>query len=112
MLGVRKSSIQKYENSSIVNLKLKTIRKLCKTFQVPPYVFVFPEMWDVSKMHSELRDDFVTLVTMYITLSESGREKVRDYVKDMKEIPQYNNMEVLEIDEIMNFINAGLPPKK
>ena len=44
MLGVNTSSIQKYENGATKNLKLETIRELCHIFDVPPIVFVLPEI--------------------------------------------------------------------
>ena len=43
-LGVNKSSIQKYESGAVHNLKMGAIRKLCALFDVPPWVFVFPEL--------------------------------------------------------------------
>ena len=49
LLGVRKSSVQKYENGKIQNLKLDTLQKLCKTFRTSPYAFVFPDTWE--KIH-------------------------------------------------------------
>ena len=41
---MNKSSIQKYESVAVRNLKMETIRKLCTLFDVPPWVFVFPEL--------------------------------------------------------------------
>ena len=43
-LKVNKSSIQKYEYGAVHNLKMETIRKLCTLFDVPPWVFISPEL--------------------------------------------------------------------
>lgn len=43
MLGVQKAAIQKYESGQIVNLKLKTIKKLCEIFNVDPVKFIYGE---------------------------------------------------------------------
>ena len=43
-LKVNKSSIQKYVSRAVHNLKMETIRNLCTLFDVPPWVFVFPEL--------------------------------------------------------------------
>ena len=43
-LKVNKSSIQKYESGAVHNLKMETMRNLYTLFDVPPWVFVFPEL--------------------------------------------------------------------
>ena len=42
-LGLKKTTIQKYEANVVKNLKIDTIRKLCLLFDATPWFFVFPE---------------------------------------------------------------------
>ena len=52
ILGVKKSSIQKYESDSVSNLKRDTIRTICTYFNVPSYFFIFPELVkDEKELH-------------------------------------------------------------
>ena len=43
LLGVKKAAVQKYENGTIANLKIDTIKRLCEIFVEPPYVFIWED---------------------------------------------------------------------
>lgn len=81
-LGVNKSSIQKYESGAVHNLKMETIRNLCTLFDVPPWVFVFPEL---LKSEDDLTN-FQTIsesVHFALTLNARGVMKVLEYAHDL-----------------------------
>lgn len=88
ILGVKKSSIQKYESGAVSNLKMETIRTICEEFKVSPYVLVFPEK--ISDMETALRfymgeNDSKNLVS----LNGEGIRKVLDYAKDLNDSGNY-----------------------
>lgn len=103
-LGVNKSCIQKYQNSTIINLKLDKIRKLCELFQVPPYVFIFPNMWDIATIKNEKFKEHITFHTKYINLSEDGRKKVLEYIEDILENPKYKGTTRYEENDALKAI--------
>ena len=85
-LQVNKSSIQKYESGAVSNLKMGTIRDLCRLFSVPPWVFVFPE-----HIRNKERLTFISEanVDSQIILNELGMQKAIEYVRDISEIERY-----------------------
>lgn len=90
MLGVNTSSIQKYESGTTKNLKLETIRELCHIFEVPPIVFVFPEIYDskyenYSKKYKLLPYAF----TEFVGVNEEGSDKIMNYIDDIRLIQKY-----------------------
>lgn len=84
MLGLQLSTLQKYESGMIQNLKLETIRELCHIFEVPPIMFVFPNM---SK--KETRCLIKWAIKEYTELNEEACEKVEQYIDDLGKIEQY-----------------------
>lgn len=99
ILGVKKSSIQKYENGKIQNLKQVMLQNLCKTFHTSPYAFVFPDAW--AKLHTRNKSgsmmDPKTMITFF-NLSDEGRKKVLDYINDISEIRRYQHSDQATID--------------
>lgn len=84
MLGLQLSTLQKYENGMIINLKLDTLRELCHIFEVPPIVFVFPNMSEKEKQ------GLTKWALMEFTgLNEEGCMKVLEYVNDLRMIEKY-----------------------
>lgn len=87
-LQVNKSSVQKYESGAVSNLKMDTIRDLCRLFSVPPWVFVFPEHitseevlgYVAGSKHAEDSSIF---------LNKEGIQKAIEYVRDLSEIERY-----------------------
>lgn len=90
MLGVNTSSIQKYESGATKNLKLETIRELCHIFDIPPIVFVFPEIFDARPDKNFRKHKlFDFLLTDIMQLNDEGKEKVLDYIEDVHSIQKY-----------------------
>lgn len=83
---VNKSSIQKYESGAVSNLKMDTIRDLCKLFSVLLWVFVFPE-----HIRSTERLTFIAEANIdsQVLLNELGMQKAIEYVRDISEIDRY-----------------------
>lgn len=99
-LGVKKSSIQKYESGSVQNLKLETLQNLCKIFQVVPYAFVFPESWVQCKTIHGGGPDFYKCIAIYTTLTDEGKQKILDYIEDIGEIDRYVKKDIEHHKEI------------
>lgn len=96
LLGVKKSAVQKYENGMIQNLKICTIRKMCEIFDVPPFLFIFPEkVNDHSpsiEMFTGLR--WLDYASNFAKLNIIGRQKVVDYSADLCDTEKYNICEI------------------
>lgn len=94
LLGVKKSSIQKYEANDVPNLKVSTIRTLSDTFNISPTAFIFPEKYrqvdlkTTIQNHKELEKHHLILLR---DLNENGRKKVFEYTNDLKHIEIYQN---------------------
>ena len=88
-LGVNKSSIQKYESVAVHNLKMETIRKLYTLFDVPPWVFVFPEL---LKSENDLTNYQSISESVNFTLASNaqGVKKVLEYAHDLINLGNYH----------------------
>lgn len=87
-LGVKKSSIQKYESGAVPNLRMQTIRTICEKFEISPYVLVFPEK--IDDVETALRYHVAEYDTKHlINLNDEGLKKVLDYVKDLYDSKNY-----------------------
>ena len=84
MLGLQLSTLQKYENGSIVNLKLETLRELCHIFEVPPHLLVMP-----NATKKELKEMNLWCLREYYNLNDAGIKKVMDYLNDICKINDY-----------------------
>lgn len=84
MLGLQLSTLQKYESGMIQNLKLDTLRELCHIFDVPPVMFVFPNMTEKEKCGLSK-----WALMEFSGLNEEGCKKVFDYINDMRMIEKY-----------------------
>lgn len=98
VIGVKKNSVQKYENGTVKNLKIDTIRKICLYFEIPPWLIIFPEYMGTSTVNevidihknieviSENRD----ILLLHLNLNNKGKEKALNYLKDLNKIQDYN----------------------
>ena len=77
ILGVKLSSVQKYESGAVSNLKMETIKKLCNVFCISPALLVFPEKIKDSSDIIKMR------------LNEEGIQKVLEYAKDLADSGNY-----------------------
>lgn len=91
MLGVNTSSIQKYESGATRNLKLETIRELCHIFDIPPIVFVFPEIFEGRDKMYFRKQSFDFLLGELMGINNKGREKILDYIEDVYSIEKYRS---------------------
>lgn len=95
VLGVKKSSIQKYESGVVSNLKMETIRTICEEFEISPYVLVFPEKMD--DMETALRFHIGENDSKHlINLNGDGIRKVLDYAKDLHDSGNYRRSNISE----------------
>lgn len=93
-LSVSKASVQKYEQGDVLNLKAAMLRKLCLSFDVSPFVFIFPERVNVDKeIVSEVYkwSEFMRIMTIYSDLSETNRMKVIDFINILNIAEHYTN---------------------
>lgn len=94
LLGVKKSSIQKYEANDVPNLKTSTIRALSETFGISASAFIVPEKYrqvnlkTAIRHHKELEQHYLILLC---DLNEKGRIKVFEYANDLKSNKNYQN---------------------
>lgn len=104
ILGVKKVTIQKYENGSIKNLKQSTITKLSETFNVSPSVFlnetpdfdkkvgkqrIFElkeEVLAIERFQKNYGSDVIEVVRIFNELNNTGKERVLQYLEDMSKI--------------------------
>lgn len=91
ILNVNKSSIQKYESGAVSNLKMETIRTLCETFKVPPWVFVFPEyLTDYDHLPKfKFKNNLTDSIHFALLLNEEGLTKILEYTRDLIDSGNY-----------------------
>lgn len=93
LLGVKKSSIQKYEANDVPNLKIDTIRQLSNHFGISANAFIFPECYRnvdlqaVIKLNNDLKIHYEILINQ---LNDCGRKKVFEYTKDLVDSGNYS----------------------
>lgn len=95
MLGLKLSTMQKYEIGAILNLKVETIRELCHIFDVPATVFIFPEYVEFPQNENISTifnaDDIRECTTAFVNLNETGRKKSIEYMNDLISSENYKN---------------------
>lgn len=81
LLGVSKSTVQKYENGNVENLKLETIRRLCAHLDILAVMLVYPEnplnRSDFNYYHIN------PIIDAFHQLNYLGQGKVYDYMLDL-----------------------------
>lgn len=88
MLGLKLSTLQKYESGMIVNIKLETLRELCSIFDVPPITLVFPNLTTKEKQGL-----LKWGIMEYSGLNEAGYKKAIEYIADLKKIESYRKIQ-------------------
>lgn len=102
LLGLKKVSIQKYENGGIVNLKTETLEKLGEVFKVSPsHIMGWDKFDEINTTNIkedieilELIKEFcgyvgIELYQIFEKLNEEGKRKVLFYAEDIVENPKY-----------------------
>jgi len=87
ILEVKLSSIQKYE-SNAVSLKLSTLRTLCEEFDLPPYVFVFPDKLKNIDILTHKNNNMT--LSYALSFNKEGLTKVAAYIHDLHATGKYN----------------------
>ena len=98
-VGVGKSTVKKWENGFISNMKRDKIALLADILQVSPLTFITGEITPVSDNNDKKRKDSTNiskldnqeqqLLESFRTLNNDGKEKAVNYVSDLAEIPKY-----------------------
>ena len=92
-LGIKLSTLQKYENSTIENFKVVTIRKLCEVFDIPPYLLIYPDHINlpVDAVISEVYNNKEARVItgLLLSLKPDGKRRVLEYIKDIASVEKY-----------------------
>lgn len=89
ILGVKTSSIQKYESGAVTNIKMDVIRKICDVFHIHPWVLVYPD--NINNIEQDF--DIITRSSGHLStlrkLSCERRQKVFDYANDLLNAQQF-----------------------
>lgn len=85
ILGVKISSIQKYESGAVSNLKMETIRKLSEYFNLSPIVFIFSEHVELDSLLTGrfIRGRYFDHTKTVLSLNDEGATKVMEYAEDL-----------------------------
>lgn len=86
------------------NVKFSTLEKLCDYFHVDLRYLIKDEITDPnyglsSLSSSDLSEDETLLVEDYRSMNDEGKEKVRDYVADLKDNPKYKKCSQSRMDK-------------
>lgn len=94
-LGLKLSTMQKYESGAILNIKLETIRNLCEIFQIPPSILIFPDtiVIPISK-NTKICDLYnvnhmIDCNKLFLSLNDTGRKKSIEYMIDLHNTGKY-----------------------
>ena len=86
------------------NVKFSTLEKLCDYFHVDLRYLIKDEITDPnyglsSLSSSDLSEDETQLVEDYRSMNDEGKEKIRDYVADLKDNPKYKKCSESRMDK-------------
>lgn len=102
LVGLKKVSIQKYENGGVTNIKSETLEKFGEIFKVSPSYIMGWDKFDYIDT-STIKEDLqilevikqycgyvgVELYQIFEQLNEEGRRKILFYAEDLIEITKY-----------------------
>lgn len=101
-LGLKKVSIQKYENGGVTNIKSQTLEKLGEIFNVSPaYIMGWDKFDNIDT--TQIKEDIeilevikqycgyvgIELYQIFDKLNEEGKRKILFYAEDLIEISKY-----------------------
>ena len=90
LLNVGKSTVQKYENGYVTNLKLKTIQELCFHLEFLPWMLIFPNDVKIDAFDLYFRHHNKAF-NIYHALNREGQLKVFDYAHDLLLVEKYQD---------------------
>lgn len=82
-LDIKLSTLQKYESGAIQNIKLCTLRRMCRIFKTTPCAILFPDLDQKEKRELVRRN-----IKHYIQLDEEAANKIIEYLDDMIKLYQ------------------------
>lgn len=95
-VGVQRAAINKYEVGSVTNIPIATIEKLASVFDVSPTYLVGWNDELMSTLSAEVKTvqavqrfygkDAVEGLELYANLSEEGKQRALQYIRDMSVI--------------------------
>lgn len=95
-VGVQRAAINKYEVGSVTNIPIATIEKLASVFDVSPTYLVGWNDELMSTLSAEVKTvqavqhfygkDAVEGLELYANLSEDGKQRALQYIRDMSVI--------------------------
>lgn len=103
-LGLKKVSIQKYENGGVTNIKSQTLEKLGEIFNVSPAYIMGWDRFDNIDTAS-IKEDLqildlirihcgyvgIELFQIFNELNEEGKRKILYYAEDIAQISKYKS---------------------
>ena len=89
-VGVSKSTVKKWEDGYISNMRRDKIQSLARVLQINPV-----RLLGVKVTHMLQPDDpqFMKMLTLYHTLNELGKEKAIERLEELSEIERYKKNE-------------------
>lgn len=89
-VGVSKSTVKKWEDGYISNMRRDKIQSLAKILQINPV-----RLLGVKVTHMLQPDDprFMNLLTLYHSLNDMGKEKAIERLEELSEIGRYKKNE-------------------
>ncbi|MFU2417241.1 helix-turn-helix domain-containing protein [Peptacetobacter sp. AB800] len=84
--GLSRSTLLRYENGMIKNIPADKIETLAKVLKINPVQMMG---WDMNLETNELNENEKILISMFRELNIKGKNKVKEYVKDMTKINEY-----------------------
>ena len=89
-VGVSKSTVKKWEDGYISNMRRDKIQNLARVLQINPV-----RLLGVKVTHMLQPDDpqFMKMLTLYHTLNELGKEKAIERLEELSEIERYKKNE-------------------
>lgn len=85
-VGVSKSTVKKWENGFISNMRRDKIEKLAKILEISPVRL----LGITEKTYLQPNDPlFVKICTIYDTLNETGRQKALERLEELALVPNY-----------------------
>ena len=73
---------------SVPDFKIETLKKICDTLQISPFVLIYPEK--ITNLRTLRRYYFSEKKTKYISkLNDEGAKKVIEYAKDLYDTGKY-----------------------
>lgn len=89
IVGVGKSTVRKWENGLISNMRRDKIAKLAEALHTTPAYLMGWEEKKISDPTLLLNDQDVKLIKNFKKLNDTGKNKVIDYAEDLSSNPQY-----------------------